>query len=156
MSYENSAGLGVLNHYGVRDTQDTSLVGGGVIEGGGAARDYVLYFGGSEISANATDTALTLPAGCVIVGAVLEIVEAMDFFAATDDLAFGDSATAPGTNGVQFDNTDGVVGTYPAIYNGTFAIGSVLAADTLIASDYLGTGGASGGKGKVVFTVRKV
>ena len=144
------------NQYGPRDTQDSAAISGGEIEGGGAARDYVVYFTGDEITISDVDTGLTLPAGSVIVGAVLEIEEAITMSASTVDIEFGTNGSVA-TNGVQFDDTDGAVGTYAAVspYNGTFAAGSVLAADTDI-SMLLSAGTASGGKGKVVFTVRKV
>ncbi len=144
------------NHYGVRETQDSAAISGGEIEGGGAARDYVVYFTGDEITTSDADTGLTLPAGSVVVGAVLEIVEAITMSDGTVDIEFGTNGEV-GTNGVQFDNTNGAVGTYAAVspYNGTFAAGSVLAADTDI-SMLLSAGTAAGGKGKVVFTVRKV
>jgi len=155
MSYENSAGLGVNNQYGVRDTQDSAAISGGVIEGGGAAKDYVLYITGDELSTSDTASNLTIPAGSVIVGAVLEIVEAVTMAFTTDDIEFGTAGSVV-TNGVQFNDTDGVVGTYaPASYNGTWAAGSVLAADTNVGSLLTGTG-SSDGKMKLVVTVRKV
>ena len=164
MSYESGAFGGAQNpespvtnnQYGVRDTQDSAAISGGEIEGGGAARDYVVYFTGDEITTSDVDTGLTLPAGSVIVGAVLEIEDAITMSDGTVDIEFGTNNSVA-TNGVQFDNTDGAVGTYAAVspYNGDFAAGSVLAADTDI-SMLLSAGTASGGKGKVVFTVRKV
>lgn len=164
MSYESGAFGGAQNpespvtnnQYGVRDTQDSAAISGGEIEGGGAARDYVVYFTGDEITTSDVDTGLTLPAGSVIVGAVLEIEDAITMSDGTVDIEFGTNNSVA-TNGVQFDNTDGAVGTYAAVspYNGDFAAGSVLAGDTDI-SMLLSAGTASGGKGKVVFTVRKV
>ncbi len=161
MSYEsgvfpNETNGTTSNQYGPRDTQDSAAVSGGEIEGGGAARDYVVYFTGDEITTSDVDTGLTLPAGSVIVGAVLEIVEAITMSAGTVDIEFGTNGSVA-TNGVQFDDTNGAVGTYAAVspHNGDFAAGSVLADDTDI-SMLLSAGTATGGKGKVVFTVRKV
>jgi len=172
MSYQSSPFGGVGNeekdqaggsaastnaHYGLRDTQDSAVISGGVIEGGGAARDYVLYFDGDELGSADYDTGLTIPAGSVIVGAVLEIVEAVTMGNADNDIEFGTNGSVA-TNGVQFDNTTGAVGTYaPASYNGTFAQGAVLAADTDVSVLVSGTtAGGTGGKGKLVVTVRKV
>ena len=68
MSYESGAFGGAQNpespvtnnQYGVRDTQDSAVLSGGEIEGGGAARDYVVYFTGDEITTSDVDTGLTL------------------------------------------------------------------------------------------------
>ena len=66
MSYENSAGLGVNNHYGVRDTQD-GIVGGGKLESSGSIQEAVVYFKASDFTVEsatvaAFDTQLSLPA----------------------------------------------------------------------------------------------
>jgi|14BtaG_2_1085337.scaffolds.fasta_scaffold01825_2 hypothetical protein len=157
MSYENSAGLGVNNQYGVRDTQDSAVISGGVIEGGGAARDYVLYFDGDELGSADYDTGLTIPAGSVIVGAVLEITDAITMGNADNDIEFGTDGSVA-TNGVEFNNTTGAAGTYAvSTYNGTWAQDAVLANDTAVSVLVSGTtAGGTGGKGKLVVTVRKV
>jgi hypothetical protein len=173
MSYESGAFGGAQNpespvtnnQYGVRDTQDSAAISGGEIEGGGAARDYVVYFSGDEFDGTTEiDTGLTLPAGSVIVGAVLEIEDAITM-GGTVDIEFGDKDSVT-TDGVQFDDTSGVKGVYsPAIYNGSFSDtaggpsaqpgGTPFTQDANISMMVSG-GSAAGGKGKVVFTVRKV
>lgn len=160
MSYETGAlndSSGTNNQYGPRDTQDSAVISGGEIEGGGAARDYVLYFDGDEIGTADYDTNLTIPAGSVIVAAVLEITDAITMGNADNDIEFGTNGSIA-TNGVQFDNTTGAVGTYAVTtYNGTWAQDAVLAADTAVSVLASGTtAGGTGGKGKLVVTTRKV
>lgn len=156
MGYENSAGLGVNNHYGVRDTQDSAVISGGKVRAVGVVQEAVIYFTGDEISSTEVDTIATIPAGSRVLDATLEIVEAITMGNADNDISVGTSGSAV-TNGVDFDNTTGAVGAYNAdATNGTWA--DVLAADTVVAIDVAGTtpDNTAGGKGKVVIRYIKV
>ena len=167
MSYENTAGLGVNNQYGVRDTQDGAAISGGEVEGGGAQRDYVAYFTGDEIGSVAFDTGLIIPAGHIVVGAILKIEDAITMGNPDNDINIG-LVDNPVSDGVRFDNTDGVAGAYAAaVYNGSFgdgasgpasqAGGSAFTGSVAVSIIVTGTDpeNTSGGKGKVVITTRK-
>jgi hypothetical protein len=156
MSYENSAGLGVNNQYGVRDTQDSAAVSGGKVESSGSVHEAVVYFTGEEISGTEIVTTLSIPAGSRVLDATLEVVEAITMGNADNDIVIGTAATSE-INGVDFDNTTGAAGAYAgANANGTWA--GVLAADTSVAVQVTGTlpNNTTGGKGKIVVRYLKV
>jgi hypothetical protein len=157
MSYENSAGLGVNNQYGVRDTQDSIALSGGRVPGFGGEREDVVYFTGDLLTSSDVDTGLTIPAGARIQSVTLEIIEAMTMGNADNDIEVGTNGSVA-TNGAQFDNTNGAVGTYaPASLNGTWASEAVLVADTAVSFIVTGTtAGATGGKGRVVVRYTKI
>jgi hypothetical protein len=156
MSYENSAGLGVNNQYGVRDTQDSLAISGGKLPNVGGVSEAVVYFTGDELSSSDVDTSLTLPAGARIKDVTLEIIEAMTMGNADNDIEVGTNGSVA-TNGAQFDNTTGAVGAYaPASLNGTWGSGAVLAS-TAVSFIVTGTtAGATGGKGRAVIRYTKI
>tara|TARA_R110000782_G_scaffold63309_3_gene129817 strand:+ start:8802 stop:9269 length:468 start_codon:yes stop_codon:yes gene_type:complete len=155
MSYENSAGLGVTNQYGVRDTQDSAVLSGGKVESQGSVHEAVVYFTGDELGAVEVVTSLSIPAGARVLDATLEVVEAITMGNADNDIVIG-TATTSETNGVDFDNTTGAAGAYAgAAANGTWA--APLALATSVAVQVTGTdAGATGGKGKIVVRYLKV
>jgi len=156
MSYENSAGLGVTNQYGVRDTQDSAVLSGGKVESQGSVHEAVVYFTGEEISGTEVVTSLTVPAGSRVLDATLEIVEAIAMGNADNDIVIGTAGDSE-VDGADFDNTTGAVGAYNAsAINNDWA--GVLAADTSVAVQVTGTtpDNTTGGKGKIVVRYLKV
>jgi len=156
MSYENSAGLGVNNQYGVRDTQDSAALSGGKVEAQGSVHEAVVYFTGEEISGTEIVTQLVIPAGSRPLDATLVILEAITMGNADNDIVVGTAGTSE-TNGGDFDNTTGAVGAYNAApLDGTWL--SVLAADTSVAVQVTGStpDSTTGGKGKIVVRYLKV
>lgn len=161
MAYENP-NSGVLasgtayNQYGPRDTQDSAVLSGGEIEGGGAEKTYVVYFDGDELGSADYDTGLTIPAGSQVVRATLEVLEAITMGHADNDIVVGTNGSAA-TNGADFDNTTGAVNTYAAdALNGTWASEAVLDADTAVSLIVSGTTpGGTGGKGKITIHTYK-
>jgi hypothetical protein len=156
MSYENSAGLGVNNQYGPRDTQDSAALSGGNVEASGSVQEGVIYFTGDEISGTEIATSLVIPAGSRVLDATLQIEEAITMGNADNDIIVGTSGDSE-VDGADFDNTTGAAGTYnAAALNNDWA--AVLAADTTVAVQVTGTtpDNTAGGKGKVVIRYIKV
>lgn len=161
MSYENSAinlATGsAYNQYGPRGTQDSTILSGGEVHGDGIVKELVVYLNGDEFGGTATAvaTSYSLPAGAVVLDAVMEITEAITMGNADNDISVGTSGSEV-TNGFDFDNTTGAVGTYAHdAINGTWA--APLAADTVVAFDVAGTTPSmDGGQAKVVIRYRKI
>lgn len=156
MSYENSAGLGVTNQYGVRDTQDSAAASGGKVESSGSVHEAVVYFTGDELGSTEVVTRLSIPAGARVLDATLEVVEAIAMGNADNDIVIGTAGGAV-SNGVDFDNTTGAAGAYAGTAaNGTWA--APLAASTSVAVLVTGTtpNNTTGGKGKIVVRYLKV
>lgn len=161
MGYENNAfphtsGTS-YNQYGTRDVQDSTVLSGGEIHGAGAERELVVYLNGDEFggTAVAVATSATLPAGASVISAIMEITSAITMGNADNDISVGTSGSET-TNGFDFDNTTGAVGTYTHdAINGTWA--SPLAADTTVAFDVAGTTPSmDGGQAKVVIRYTKI
>jgi hypothetical protein len=140
MSYENSAGLGVNNHYGARDTQD-GIVGGGKLESSGSVVEAVVYARGSDFTSGAFDTQLTIPAGSKFVSAIAEVTEAFVLGGTTPTINVGTSGSADTDYGIELSEANGeTVGTYFAEgTNGTWSQTAVLANDTVVAVELDGT-----------------
>lgn len=156
MSYENSAGLGVNNQYGPRDTQDSAALSGGNVEASGSVQEGVIYFTGDEISGTEIETSLVIPAGSRVLDATLQIEEAITMGNADNVIVVGTSGDSE-VDGADFDSTTGAAGTYnAAALNNDWA--AVLAADTTVAVQVTGTSSnnTAGGKGKVVIRYIKV
>lgn len=161
MGYENNAfplATGTsYNHYGTRGVQDSTVLSGGEVHGDGIVKELVVYLNGDEFggTADAVATSYTLPAGAVVLDAVMEITSAITMGNADNDISVGTSGSET-TNGIDFDNTTGAVGTYTQdAINGTWA--APLAANTVVAFDVAGTTPSmDGGQAKVVIRYRKI
>jgi hypothetical protein len=163
MSFENSAGLGVNNSYGIRGTQD-GIVGGGKLPVSGSIDEMVVYITAADFGADETfDTRFTLPAGSVPLDALFEVTEAFTQTGGTTSLTLN-----VGTNGSEATNgftiTDAatsiaVVTELDAVGDGTWA-NLALAADTAVGVSLVAGGGTitsvDGGAAKVVIRYRKV
>tara|TARA_R110000787_G_scaffold193899_2_gene305422 strand:+ start:6815 stop:7300 length:486 start_codon:yes stop_codon:yes gene_type:complete len=161
MGYENNAfplASGTsYNQYGTRGVQDSIILSGGHVHGSGTEHSLVIYLNGDEFAGGAVAVASsgTLPAGSVVIGATMEITSAITMGNADNDIVIGTS-TSEATNGVDFDNTTGAVGTYAhAAINGTWA--APLAADTVVGIDVSGTTPSmDAGLAKVVIRYTKI
>lgn len=161
MGYENSAfphtsGTS-YNHYGTRGVQDSTVLSGGKVHGSGSEQELVIYLNGDEFAgaAVAVATSGTLLAGSVVIGATMEITSTITMGNADNDITVG-TATSSATNGIDFDNLAGAVGTYSHdAINGTWA--APLAADTIVEFDVSGTTPSmDGGQAKVVIRYTKI
>lgn len=161
MGYENSAinlaSGTAYNHYGARNTQDSTVLSGGESPSAGSEKELVVYLNGDEFGGTATAVATQgeLPAGAVVIGATMEITSAITMGNADNDISVGTSGSEA-TNGIDFDNTTGAVGTYAHdAINGTWA--APLAAATTVAFDVAGTTPSmDGGQAKVVIRYTKI
>lgn len=163
MSYENTAGLGVLNHFGQRTLQD-GVMGGGKLPVHGSIDEFVVYIRAEDFGSDETfDTQFTLPAGSIPLDAVFEVTEAITQTGGTTSLTLNVGTNgSEGTNG--FTITDAatsiaVVTELDAAGDGTWA-GVALAADTLVGVSLVAGGGTitsvDGGECKVTIRYRKV
>ncbi len=162
MSFENSAGIGVFNHYGQRGTQD-GVVGGGKLPVHGNIDELVVYVKADDFGSDFTyDTQFTLPAGALPVDAMFEVTTAITQTGGTTSLTLNVGTNgSEGTNG--FTITDAatsiaVVTELDAAGDGTWA--APLAADTLVGVSLVAGGGTitsvDSGEVKVVIRYRKV
>lgn len=92
MAFENSAGIGVYNHYGQRSTGGT--IGSETTDG--STRSYSITLTGESLN-SAFMPPVVIPKGALLKSAVLRVDEAFAVSAA-GTVAIG--GTAPGTNGV--------------------------------------------------------
>ena len=156
MSYENSAGLGVNNHYGVRDTQD-GIVGGGRMPGFGGERESVVYVTGGDFAGGVSfNTLLTIPAGSVFSGATFEVLEVFTVGNADNVINVGTDGSES-TNGVALADPEAVGVSQDLTGAGTWA--AALAADTAVGVSVTGTTpsvAAGSGKAKVVVRYTKI
>lgn len=134
MAKENTAGLGVYNVYGPRETAEGRS---GNIPTSGVVKELELDFRGDSIGI----VSATIPAGAKILDCYANVTEV---FGGLTDLDVGTDGTE-GTNGVDLDPTaTGYADLTPA---GTWA--AVLAADTTVGVAGTGTSDGSG-QAKVV------
>lgn len=161
MSYENNAfphtsGTS-FNQYGTRGVQDSTVLSGGRVHGAGSEQELVVYLNGGEFDGGAVAVATSgiLPAGASVISAIMEITSTITMGNADNDITVG-TATSSATNGVDFDNLAGAVGTYTQdAINGTWA--NPLAADTIVEFDVTGTSASmAGGQAKVVIRYTKI
>lgn len=161
MGYENNtmnlATGSAYTHYGPRGVQDSTVLSGGEVHGDGVVKELVIYLNGDDFGGTATAvaTSYTLPAGAVVKEATMEVTSAITMGNADNDIVIGTSGSEA-TNGVDFDNTTGAVGTYSQdAINGTWA--APLAADTVVSFDVSGTSASmDGGQAKVVIRYTKI
>jgi len=168
MSYENSAGLGVNNHYGVRDTQD-GIVGGGKLESSGSVVEAVVYVKAADFTVAAGvasfDTQLSLPAGAVPLDCLFDVSTAFTQTGGTTSttLNVGTSGSA-GTNGftvTEAATSLAAVVEVDAAGDGTWAGTNPVStsAATTVGVDIVAGGGTitsiDGGDAKIVIRYRK-
>lgn len=121
-TWEDTAGLGVENHYGPRGRGDDS----GIIKTEGSTNEIVIYLTGTNVSNQELDRATgALPAGAYVNHAYLEVTEAFVLAGTTPVVEVGTQGSEA-TNGlsiteaqmenigvVEFDTTD-MAGTWAA------------------------------------------
>ena len=78
MGFESNTGLGVVNHYGARGTQDGIASGGELAGGEGAIKEVVIFAKASDFTiddaTNASfDSRFSLPAGAVPIDCLFEV-----------------------------------------------------------------------------------
>lgn len=152
MPYENSAGLGVMNHYGPRGTGKTA----GVVKTEGASNEVsvqvdlaVLANGGPVI------TDVTIPAGSIIEEVYAQVTEAFTLTGTTPTLGIGTDGSEI-TNGARLSEAQAeATGTYNITSTKAGTWSTALVADTVVGVALGGTTpAATGTAGKVRFVVR--
>jgi hypothetical protein len=95
MTIENTAGLGVNNVFGPRETQE-GVLAGGELPGVGAMHEAVVYFNGEDLnnSAKAFDTQKVIPAGAKFIEAYVEVTEVFVLGGTTPTINVGISGSA--------------------------------------------------------------
>jgi hypothetical protein len=160
MGFESNTGLGVVNHYGARDTEAGGTISGGELAGGeGSEKEAIIYITGDDFAGTTSfDTALTLPAGAIFQSAVFEIGEAFTLGNADNIFSIGTNGSEA-TNGVAIANPDAAGTTIDSTGGGTWVASAALAADTVVGVAVSGTTAAvtaGAGKAKVVIKYTKV
>lgn len=158
MGFESNTGLGVLNHYGERGTQD-GVAGGGDLPGNGAVKEAVIFIKGEDFGTGTSfDTPYTLPAGSKFLEASVEVTEAFVLGGTTPTIEVGTNSSevtnyAIGLSEAQAEATGGY---YNSTGGGTWA--AALAADTVVGVALGGTTPTvtSAGKAKVVIRYIKI
>lgn len=162
MGYENTAGIGVYNHYGPRGTQD-GLLSGGKLPVHGSIEELVVYVTADDFGTDETfDTQLTIPAGSVPVDALFEVTTNITQTGGTTSLAlYVGTAGSESTNGFSISDAATsitAVTELDASAAGTWA--AALAADTTIGIALVAGGGTitsvDGGAAKIIVRYRKV
>lgn len=157
MSYEDSAGLSVYNHYGPRFTQD-GIVSGGKTRTAGVMQEAVIYIKGSDFTSGSFDTRLTLPAGSTFVEAIAEVTEAFVLGGTTPTINVGTN-TSEGTNyGIELSEAQGEAtgAYYNATGAGTWAAPLAAATAVGVALDGTTPTVTSAGLAKVIIRYMKV
>ncbi len=158
MGFESNTGLGVLNHYGERGTQD-GIAGGGDLPGNGAIKEAVVYIKGEDFgSGTSFDTQYSIPDGAKFLEAYAEVTEAFALGGTTPTMNIGTSGSAGTNYAIELSEANAeAVGEY---YNATGAgsWGSPLTAAATIAVELDGTTPTvtSAGKAKVVIRYIKI
>lgn len=158
MGFESNTGLGVLNHYGERGTQD-GVAGGGDLPGNGSIKEAVVYVKGEDFgSGTSFDTQYIIPAGAKFLEAYCEVTEAFALGGTTPTLNVGTNGSEGTNYGIELSeaNAEATGEYYNSTGAGTWA--SALAADTTIGVALDGTSPTvtSAGKAKVVIRYIKI
>jgi len=133
---EDTAGLGVNNVFGPRDTQEGRL-GGGKHPHVGAEHEAVVYITGDDFAGGVSfNTQLTLPAGSFPLEATFEITEAFTVGNADNVINIG-TDTSEITNGFAIADPETAEVTRDTSGAGTWA--AELAADTAVGVSVTGT-----------------
>lgn len=149
MTYANSAGLGVYNQYGTRDTGQSI----GVETTSDSEFKLSVTLTGESVN-NAFMPPLVIPKGALVKEAILRVDEVF-VISASGTLAIG--GTAPGTNGIVLTEAQlEAVGTklVSTVGIGTWATASATGttAAERVAKVLTGTAGATAGKATLVVT----
>lgn len=141
MTLENTAGLGVNNYYGPRDTEDG--IQGGIIRTDGVENELVIFI----TNENFASTSATIPAGAIVVEAFAVIEEAFTFTGGSTPAMDVGTDSSEATNGIDVDLTS--TGTEAGTLEGTWT--APLVAETIVG---VATSGSpttvDAGKAKVV------
>lgn len=133
---EDTAGLGVNNVYGTRDTQE-GLLSGGKHPHVGQEHEAVVYITGNDFAGTTSfNTQLTLPAGSFPISATFEITEAFTVGNADNVINVG-TDTSELTNGFSLADPETAEVTQDTSGAGTWA--ASLAADTAVGVSVTGT-----------------
>lgn len=155
--FENSAGLSVNNHYGVRELQD-GVVGGGKLPVHGSIDEVVVYVKGSDFGDGTSfDTRAFIPAGAVIREVIAEVTEAFVLGGTSPTINVGSNGTETVNRGLQLSEANAeAAGTYEGTPAGAWA--SVVTADQDIGVALGGTSPTvtDAGECKVVIRYSKI
>lgn len=158
MGYESNTGLGVYNHYGLRDTE-AGVVSGGQVHGSGSIQEAVIYITGDDFNGTANfNTQLTIPALSIVQEAFIEVSEVFTLGNADNIFSVG-TDTSESTNGITIANPDVLGSTQEMVgdLNGTWAASLVAATSVGVAvSGTTAAVTAGSGKAKVVIRYRKI
>lgn len=162
MSFEDSAGLGVFNHFGPRYTQE-GVLSGGKLPVQGSIDEMVIYVRAEDFGTDETfDTQFTLPAGSIPVDAIFEVTEAFTQTGGTTSLTLnvGTNGTE-GTDGFSIsDAATSLATTTEVDASGAGTWAAALAADTAVGVSLVAGGGTitsvDAGEAKIVVRYRKV
>lgn len=156
MGYESNTGLGVLSHYGPRETE-VGVASGGEVHGSGSIFEHVIYITGDDFdSGTSFDTQLVIPAGSLFKEALFEVSEAFTLGNADNVFNIGTNGSES-TNGCQIANPDTASVTTDTSGAGTWA--AELAAATTVGVSVTGTTAAvtaGSGKAKCILRFFKV
>lgn len=162
MTIENTAGIGVNNHYGPRELQD-GLLGGGKLPLHGSIDEMVIYVKHTDFGSDETfDTQFTLPAGAMPIDATFEVTEAITQTGGTTSLTlYVGTNGSESTNGFSISDAATSIATTSEVDSsaaGTWA--AALAADTVVGVSLVAGGGTitsvDAGEAKIVVRYRKV
>lgn len=158
MGFESNTGLGVVNHYGERGTQDGVAAGGELAGGEGAIKEAVIYIKGTDFTSGSFDTRFTVPAGAKFLEAYAEVTEAFALGGTTPTINVGTNDSEGINYGIELSEAqaEAVGEVYNATGAGTW--GSPLATDTVIGVALDGTSPTvtSAGAAKAVIRYIKI
>lgn len=151
MSFENSAGLNVNNHYGPRESGKTV----GVVKTEGRVYEASIYIDSETISNGGPLLVdLKLPDSAIIEDAYVEVTEAFALTGTSPTILVG-TDTSEATNGLAISEAQAeAVGTYDVTSTLTGTWASPLAAETTVGVALGGTTPAVGSAGKAKVIVR--
>lgn len=151
MSYENSAGLNVSNHYGSRDSGKTI----GVVKTEGVMQELKINVDAAMMDAEAYPLVVpTLPAGAIIDSVYAKVTEVFIFGGTTPTILIG-TETSEVTNGLVMSEAQAeALGSYDLTGTLTGTWGAPLAADTILGLAHGGSSPTNGATGKVDFVIR--
>lgn len=144
MGYENSAGLGVSNYYGARDTGKTR----GIIKTEGSIVELSVMIEAADIG-SALYQAPKIPAGALIVGAYAKVSEAFALGGTTPTIDIGTEGSETTNNVALSEAQAEAVGTYDIFSSAAGTWAASLAAETTVGVALGGTTPTVGAAGKV-------
>lgn len=134
MGFESNTGLNVNNHYGERETGQTS----GNIRTAGVKNELSIQVDAKDIGV-ALFNAPVIPAGSLIVGAYVKVEEAFALGGTTPTIDIGTSGSVA-TNNVEVSEAQAeAAGTYDIFSSAKGTWAASLAADTTVAIELGGT-----------------